>query len=90
MRNRRYRITTLGTLGGSWTAYFPGMDISTRHRGLTDIVGDITDQSALHGLLGRIRDMNLTIVSLLLLDDDGVTPVVCAGCAGNHPDSATC
>jgi len=87
MKGRKYRITTRDILDESWSAYFPGMAISADPRGMTGITGDIADQSALHGLLNKVRDLNLEIVSVLLLDVDGVTPVECRACGKNKPQN---
>jgi hypothetical protein len=67
MSASRYRITVRGVLDGRWSAYFPGMTVAARPVGLTEITGD-ADQSALHGILSKIRDMNVQIVSVVLLD----------------------
>jgi hypothetical protein len=85
MKGLKYRITTRGLLDESWSAYFSGMTISGEPGGTTGITGEIADQSALHGLLNKVRDLNLEIVSVLLLDVDGVTPVECRLCGKNKP-----
>lgn len=46
-----------------WTGWFEGYEIDYPESGGTRITGIIADQSALHGLLARIRDLNLTLVS---------------------------
>ncbi|MDD5082323.1 MAG: hypothetical protein PHU08_03000, partial [Dehalococcoidales bacterium] len=53
--------------------------------GVTRFCGEIADQSALHGLLNKIRDLNLRLISVQLLDSDGVTPVECRYCPTNKP-----
>ncbi len=56
----RYEIRVGGVLDPSW---FPGMEVEV-DRGQTVITGRLADQSALHGLLDRIRDLGLCLISL--------------------------
>jgi len=70
----------MGSLDVSWSAYFSELTVTTGQDGITRLCGEITDQSALHGLLSKIRDLNLKIISVQLLDNDGMTPVECRYC----------
>ena len=58
-----YRIKLKGHLDDKWSEWFEGMDISTGG-GETILSGQVADQAALHGLFIRIRDMNLTLLSV--------------------------
>ena len=58
-----YRIKLKGHLDDKWSEWFEGMDISTGG-GETILTGQVADQAALHGLFIRIRDMNLTLLSV--------------------------
>jgi hypothetical protein len=58
-----YEITIEGGLGQNWTAWFGGLHI-TESGGLTILTGTVADQAALHGLLARIRDLGLPLISL--------------------------
>ena len=58
-----YRIKLKGHLDDKWSEWFEGMDISTGG-GETILSGQVSDQAALHGLFIRIRDMNLTLLSV--------------------------
>jgi hypothetical protein len=59
----QYRIKVKGCLDQKWEDWFEGMAIS--HEGAyTSFKGEVADQSALHGLLDRIRDLNLKLVYL--------------------------
>jgi hypothetical protein len=85
MKPQRYQIIILNSLDNSWTTYFTGMNIAAGPVGVTRLCGEIADQSALHGLLNKIRDLNLKIISVQLLDNNGITPVECLHCPLNKP-----
>ena len=59
----KYRIKLKGRLDPKWSDWFEQMKISTEG-GETILTGPVADQAALHGLLIRIRDLNLTLLSL--------------------------
>ena len=65
----RYRIKVKGHLGRSWSDWFEQMTI-TSNCGETILTGPVADQAALHGLLIRIRDLNLTLLSVEQLTPD--------------------
>ncbi len=58
-----YQIKVKGRLGSHWSDWFDGMTISYQE-GVTTITGKVVDQAALHGLLIRIRDLGLQLVSV--------------------------
>jgi hypothetical protein len=58
----RYEIRIKGQLDPSWSEWFEGMRIEPLPDGETLLSGPLIDQAALHGLLNRIRDMNLTLI----------------------------
>jgi hypothetical protein len=58
-----YQIRISGELDSSWAAWFDGLAI-TPDDGDTLITGPVADQAALHGLLRRVRDLGLTLVSV--------------------------
>jgi len=58
-----YRIKLKGRLDPKWSDWFEQMAFSTEC-GNTILTGSVTDQAALHGLLIRIRDLNLTLLSV--------------------------
>ena len=58
-----YRIKLKGCLDPNWSDWFEQMAISTEG-GETILTGPVADQAALHGLLIRIRDLNLTLLSV--------------------------
>ncbi len=75
MKAQRYQITFLGFIDESWSAYFAGMTMTAERTGVTRLTAQIADQSALHGLLNRIRDLNLRLISVQLLDGDDANPI---------------
>ena len=66
----QYEIRVRGQLGSRWAAWFDGLDLSTED-GMTVIRGAVVDQAALHGLLQKLRDIGLPLVSLSPLPLDG-------------------
>ncbi len=59
-----YEIRIQGRLGDRWAAWFDGMEIVTTDDGITLIRGRIADQAALHGLIQKVRDLGLTLLSV--------------------------
>jgi hypothetical protein len=66
-----YEIRVKGHLAPSWSETFYGMQISSTPDGKTTLSGVVIDQAALHGLLARIRDLNLVLISVNRVDDVG-------------------
>lgn len=64
-----YRIKLKEHLDNNWSEWFEEMDISTED-GETILTGQVADQAALHGLFIRIRDMNLTLLSVEQTEPD--------------------
>ena len=69
MKSRRYTVTVQGRLGARFTDAFPGASLESG-RGLTHLVTEPFDQGQLHGLLNRIRDFGLDLLSVKALPDD--------------------
>lgn len=57
-----YHIRVEGHLAPYWSEWLAGMTITPLENGETLLSGPVADQTALHGLLNRIRDMNLKLV----------------------------
>jgi len=70
----RYEIRLTGRLDAQWGAWFDGLTVSQDSDGTTVISGPIADQSALHGVLQRVRDLGLPLVSVTRLDTDQSRP----------------
>ena len=64
----RYEIRVNGHLGSRWAAWFDGMNLTAEDDGTTVIRGPVVDQAALHGLLQKLRDLGITLLSLTPLD----------------------
>ncbi len=60
----RYEIRLTGHLDPHWAAWFDGLTVTRQDDGTTVISGLIADQAALHGLLQRVRDLGLPLVSI--------------------------
>jgi hypothetical protein len=63
----RYEIRVAGVLDGRWAAWFNGLQLSGQGEE-TVIRGLLADQPALHGLLTRVRDLGLCLISVRRLD----------------------
>ena len=70
----RYEIRVKGHLASRWAAWFDGMSLTNESDGTTSIRGPVTDQAALHGLLQRLRDTGLPLLSVIQLDPFTPTP----------------
>jgi hypothetical protein len=70
----RYDIRVSGRLAPRWTSSFDGMTVTANDDGTTVIHGPVADQSALHGLLRRLGDLGLTLVSVTPAPIDHCTP----------------
>jgi len=66
----RYEIRLTGHLDARWAAWFDGLTVAHDPDGTTVISGAIPDQAALHGLLQRVRDLGLPLVSVLRSEPD--------------------
>jgi hypothetical protein len=76
-----YEIRVSGRLGSRWAAWFDGLDLTTEEDGTTVLLGPVVDQAALHGLLQKLRDIGVPLLSL--------TRIPCPDPTGHHPSGAT-
>jgi hypothetical protein len=65
-----YQIRLQGHLGREWTAWFEGMTISLEGNGDTLLTGPVVDQAALHGLLKKVRDLGLPLLSVISVEPE--------------------
>ena len=58
-----------GHLDLHWSTWLDGLTLTHEHDGTTTLRGTVADQSQLHGLLAKIRDMGATLISLTSIDN---------------------
>jgi hypothetical protein len=69
----RYQLRVQGHLDQHWSTWF-GLDLSNEDDGTTTLSGVVADQSELHGLLAKVRDLGITLISVTPIPfgcDDG-------------------
>lgn len=65
-----YQIRIKGHLGGHWMDWFEGLTITLEDNGDTFLTGQVADQPALHGLLKKVRDLGMPLVSVNRIKPD--------------------
>jgi hypothetical protein len=60
-----YQIRIKGHLGREWTDWFEGLTITALDNGETLLTGPVVDQAALHGLLKKVRDVAMPLLSVM-------------------------
>lgn len=68
-----YRIRVKGHLASRWERWFEPMAIVPQPNGDSILTGPVVDQAALHGILKRIRDLGLPLISMERIEGDAVT-----------------
>ena len=63
-----YQIRIQGHLGPQWADWFGVLTITREENGDTLLTGPVIDQAALHGLLRRVRDLGLPLLSVVRLE----------------------
>ena len=63
-----YEIRVKGQLDQKWSDWFDGFTIIPQDNDETLLTGPVADQAALHGLLGKIRDLGLPLLSVIRVD----------------------
>ena len=63
-----YRLRVDGHLGEHWSSWFGDLTLAHEDDGTTCLTGAITDQAELHGLLTKIRDLGVTLISVAVVD----------------------
>ncbi len=66
----QYEIRVNGHLGTRWAAWFDGLAIASERDGTTVLRGSVIDQAALHGLLQKLRDVGIALISLRQVPTD--------------------
>ena len=59
-----YQIRIKGHLGRHWTDWFGGLTITQEDNGETLLTGSVVDQAALHGVLRKVRDVGMPLLSV--------------------------
>jgi len=62
-----YEIRMRGQLDDHWSAWFEGLTLTPLENGKTLIAGPVQDQAALHGILAKIRDLDLHLLSVICI-----------------------
>lgn len=65
-----YEIRVKGHLDPHWSEWFDGLQIANEPNGEALLSGCLPDQAALHGVLAKVRDLNLQLVSVTSVDSD--------------------
>jgi hypothetical protein len=82
----RYAIRVREHLTQTWAEWFDGFEFTYAESGETVLAGPVADQAALHGLLAKVRDLNLTLIALTR-DDAAASP---RGHNGNPNEEGAC
>jgi hypothetical protein len=69
-----YEIRLAGHLPARWSAWFEGLAMTTEPDGTTRLSGPLVDQAALHGLLKKVRDLGMPLVSVNRVQIDETHP----------------
>ena len=64
----RYEIRLQGRIAPQWSSWLDGMTVTSLADGTTAVTGHVIDQAALHGLLARLRDLGLPLLSVVRID----------------------
>lgn len=64
MEPKHYLIRVKGHLGPEWSEWFDGLTITALANGETLLRGPVVDEAALYGLLGKVRDLGMPLVSV--------------------------
>jgi hypothetical protein len=73
-RMNAYKIRVKGHLDGRWSEWFDGLMISNLKNGEAVLSGEIVDQATLHGVLVKVRDLNLPLISVTSVGSDQQEP----------------
>jgi len=69
-----YQLRVAGRLDQHWSAWFGGLTVTHEDDSSTSLTGTVTDQAELHGLLAKIRDLGLTLISVTVVDPTQAAP----------------
>jgi len=63
-----YEIRVVGHLDSRWAEWFEGMSFAHESDGTTILYGPVVDQAALHGLLRKVRDLGMPLISAIRVE----------------------
>lgn len=66
-----YELRVRGLLEERWSSWFDGLDIVAEPPDNCVLIGSVADQTALHGLLAKVRDLGLPLISVRLVEEIG-------------------
>jgi len=67
-----YQLRVAEHLDTHWAAWFDDLTLTRHNDGTTTLTGLVQDQSQLHGLLAKVRDLGLTLIGIRVLDETQV------------------
>jgi hypothetical protein len=67
----QYEIRVSGHLNARWAAWFDGLSLTPADDGTTVLRGPVVDQAALHGVLQKLRDLGIPLISVTQLRTEG-------------------
>ena len=71
-----YEIRVKGHLDGRWSEWFDGLTIANVENGDALLLGEIVDQSALHGVLNKVRDLGVPLIAVTCFGPDQQEPTL--------------
>jgi hypothetical protein len=71
--SERYEIRVQGHIGSAWSRWFDDLTVEEQDDGSTCLRGALPDQAALLGLLNKIRDLGMTLLSVQRLERDHIS-----------------
>ena len=71
-----YEIRVKGHLDGRWSEWFEGLTITNLESGAAVLSGEIVDQAALHGVLSKVRDLNLPLIAVSSVGPERQDPTI--------------
>jgi hypothetical protein len=83
-----YQIRIKGHLGQQWMDWFAGLTITLEENGDTLLTGPVVDQPALHGLLKRVRDLGMPLLTVNRLESGQVDTVEIESLAARQNEGA--
>ncbi len=81
-----YEIRLKGHLEARWVKWFDGLAITLDENGNTLLSGPVVDQAALHGLLKKVRDLGMPLVSVIQVEPGPPTTLPVRGLHGTGPE----